>query len=175
MPANGRAGSNGGPGDDMVPVSVKVPTASLAAYDKIKVTTPSGQNGPFRIARLSTLYYRSLHLMNRFTLRVAAWAFACLPLQAADAGQQAAKKETGDTPEEKIIRDKSKAFLDAFNRGDVAALVAHYAKDAEIIHQDGGVTRGREAIQRELETFFAKNKGAKLELSCEAVRHITPE
>jgi uncharacterized protein (TIGR02246 family) len=80
-----------------------------------------------------------------------------------------------ETPEEKVIREKTKAFIEAFNRGDAAALAKHYAKDAEVLHLDGKVTKGRDAIQKELEAFLSKNKGAKLELTCEGVRGVAKD
>jgi uncharacterized protein (TIGR02246 family) len=113
--------------------------------------------------------------MSRFPLLVG-WAFVGL-LVAGHAGYADDKTKTKptDSAEDKIIREKSKAFLEAFNRGDAAAVASHYAKDGEIVDKAGKITRGREAIQKELEAFFSKNKGAKLDHSCEAVRLVTPE
>jgi uncharacterized protein (TIGR02246 family) len=112
--------------------------------------------------------------MSRFLLLAAFWF--CMPLAGdADDKPSAAKPKTSETAEDQIIREKTKAFMEAFNRGDAAALAAHYAKDGEIVDTTGKTTRGREAIQKQLESFFSKNKGAKLEQNCEAVRLVTPE
>jgi uncharacterized protein (TIGR02246 family) len=117
--------------------------------------------------------------MSRIALIALAGMFAWLPPQAArsddKSATKAAKDKAAPAADEKVIQEKARAFLEAFNRGDAAAVARHYAEDGEVIHQDGRVTRGRDAIRKDLEAFFAKNKGARLELNCEAVRSITPD
>jgi ketosteroid isomerase-like protein len=55
----------------------------------------------------------------------------------------------GCTPgvQESLPRDVTTAMETAFNRSDVAACVALYTDDAEIISEDAPVVRGRKAIQ----------------------------
>jgi uncharacterized protein (TIGR02246 family) len=99
--------------------------------------------------------------------------FALAP--ADDKPAAAGKPAEPQSAEEKIIREKVKAYLDAFNRGDAAAVAAHYAKDGEVVDKTGKITKGREAIQKELEALFANNKGVKVDQTCEAVRLVTPD
>ncbi len=115
--------------------------------------------------------------MNRFSRVGAVLGLFLLTVSvgADDKPQATDKPKEAPAAEDKVIREKSKAYLDAFNRGDAAALAAHYAKDAEVVDRAGKVTRGREAIQKELESFFSKNKGVKVEQSCDAVRQVTPD
>jgi uncharacterized protein (TIGR02246 family) len=114
--------------------------------------------------------------MSRFT---AVWALGSLFVLASSAGADdkpaAGKTNAPQTAEEKIISEKAKAYLDAFNRGDAAALAAHYAKDGEVVDRTGKVTKGREAIQKELEAYFTANKGVKAEQTCDGVRQVTPD
>jgi uncharacterized protein (TIGR02246 family) len=102
--------------------------------------------------------------------------FALLGLSALTHESRADDKvRDSQNSEEKIIQEKAKAYLEAFNRGDAAALAAHFAKDGEVVDRTGKITRGREAIQKELEAFFAKNKGVKLTQTCDSVRLVTPD
>src|SRR5262245_2624529 len=49
--------------------------------------------------------------------------------------------------EEAAIRKQDEAFSAAFNKGDLDALMALWAADAEFIREDGKVVRGRAAIR----------------------------
>jgi uncharacterized protein (TIGR02246 family) len=113
--------------------------------------------------------------MNRLAMFFCVFAAVCARPVFADDKPAADKGQAQPSAEEKTIREKSKAYVDAFNKGDAAAVAAHYAKDGEVVDRSGKTTRGREAIQKELEAYFAKNKGIKVEQSCEAVRSVTPD
>jgi hypothetical protein len=43
---------------------------------------------------------------------------------------------------EALIRQKDKAFWDAYNRCDVAAMMKHFTTDVEFYHDKGGETKG---------------------------------
>jgi uncharacterized protein (TIGR02246 family) len=113
--------------------------------------------------------------MNRVVLALVALITPVGFVNTDDKPATDAKATDSQTPEEKIIREKAKAYIEAFNRGDAAAMASHFARDGEVVDRAGKVTRGREAIQKELEAFFAKNKGVKLTQTCDAVRLVTPE
>ncbi len=48
---------------------------------------------------------------------------------------------------EQQIKDFDDQFVDAFNRGDLAALVALYAEDALLLSPDSPAERGSEAVK----------------------------
>ena len=51
-------------------------------------------------------------------------------------------------PVRQEIEQRVRAFEDAFNRGDMAALAALYTEDAALLPPDSATLTGREAIQR---------------------------
>lgn len=84
-------------------------------------------------------------------------------------------QEKPATEAEKTAQDRAKAYAAAFNQADVGKLGALYAEDVQYTADDGTTEVGREAVVKGLETFFKKNKGAKLVLNVESARFITPE
>ncbi len=67
------------------------------------------------------------------------------------------------------------AYLAAFNKGDVRALATLYADDVQFTTDDGATVSGRTAVIGNLTKFFAKNKGAKLDLKIDSARFLTPD
>jgi uncharacterized protein (TIGR02246 family) len=52
-------------------------------------------------------------------------------------------------------QDAHRQFEDAFNSGDLEALLALYTPDARLVTEAGNVVVGYDAIREELEGFFA--------------------
>jgi uncharacterized protein (TIGR02246 family) len=73
------------------------------------------------------------------------------------------------------IRGTAKAFVDAFDAGDAAAVAALWAEDADYRDEGGVFFHGRDAIQQAYAELFAENPGHKLELSVEALRQVGPD
>jgi uncharacterized protein (TIGR02246 family) len=93
----------------------------------------------------------------------AAWRLSL----AQDANKSSADREA--------IGKAATAYIAAFEKGDVDALVAQWAPDAEYIDESGKITQGREAIAALLRNNFKNLKGYKLELQTTAFRFITPD
>jgi hypothetical protein len=72
-----------------------------------------------------------------------------------------ASKETpaARRAEEKELRKAGEAFSQAFNKGDLNALVGFWTEDAEFIRESGKAYNGREAIRSLLKASLAENKG----------------
>ena len=75
----------------------------------------------------------------------------------------------------KAAQAQNATYVAAFNKGDVKALTALYAQDAEYTTDSGETIAGREAVQQGLSKFFGQNKGAKLEVQIESARFLTPD
>lgn len=93
----------------------------------------------------------------------AAWRLAL----AQDANKNSADREA--------IGKAATAYVAAFEKGDISALVAQWAPDAEYIDESGKITQGREAIAAMLRNNFKNLKGFKLDLQTTAFRFITPD
>jgi uncharacterized protein (TIGR02246 family) len=70
-------------------------------------------------------------------------------------------------PEEKAAPGKgprARAFIAAFESGDAKAVAGFWTEDGEYVNQDGRKYKGRAAIEKMYEKFFAGKKGMKLNL-----------
>jgi uncharacterized protein (TIGR02246 family) len=72
--------------------------------------------------------------------------------------------------DEQVIRQSAVKYAEAFNRGDVDALVGQYAKDAEFDEGTGEVFSGRDEIRKKLEQTFAKSPGIKMAIKIKSIR-----
>lgn len=103
-------------------------------------------------------------------LLLAALAFALLGLAASRAEDTA--QATG---EEHVIRQSVDEYCDAFNRGDVDAVMVFWSDDADYIASDGQTHRGKQVI-RDLFQDAAENlKGYKLGLSIDQLQFVKPD
>ena len=83
------------------------------------------------------------------------------------------KKEPSDA--EKAAKSQTDAYVAAFNKADAKALGALYSDDVEYTTDDGTQISGKAAVIEGLTKYLAKNKGAKLELSTDSARFISPD
>lgn len=117
--------------------------------------------------------------MSRFPLTSAALRGLCLPTAVLCAVAVTARGgETappGGNPEEAAIRAAVESYVAAYNRGDAAAVAAHWSDSGEWIDPSGQRFQGREAIQREMAATLAENQGVKIEVIDPAIRLVSPD
>jgi uncharacterized protein (TIGR02246 family) len=77
--------------------------------------------------------------------------------------------------EEQAIRATLASYVAAFNRGDAAAVAAHWSEKAEYTAPDGEKLTGRKAIQDAFTKLFAENQGLKLEVDQPLIRLEKPD
>ena len=80
--------------------------------------------------------------------------------------------EAGDD-NEATIRQAVDSYVEAFNRGDAAAVAALWHEDGEWISPGGDRIKGRDAIQAEMEAYFAEG-GGQIEVSDPQIRFLVP-
>lgn len=68
------------------------------------------------------------------------------------------------------IRKALDGFVAAFQKGDAKAVAAHWTSTGEYLGDDGANFRGREALEKEYTSLFAKNPGSKLEIEIDSIR-----
>jgi uncharacterized protein (TIGR02246 family) len=73
------------------------------------------------------------------------------------------------------IAKSAEAFIEAFHKGDAKALAAFWAADGDYTDQSGHHMKGREAIEKAFEKFFADNKGLKVRIESDSLRFVTPD
>ena len=72
---------------------------------------------------------------------------------------QAAEKKPEGGSEENAIRAAVESYVAAYNRGDAKAVASHWSESGEWISPSGQRFQGRQAIEKEMESLFAENKG----------------
>ena len=101
-------------------------------------------------------------------------AKAVAPKAAATAAPKGADATAAaDDADERAIRAGAEAFAKAYNAHDAKGLAALFALKAEIIDEDGGLTRGREAIEKEFAALFEKHPKATMQIDVDSIRVLT--
>lgn len=95
--------------------------------------------------------------------------------QAARAEREAAEKRQGNPEAESAIQRNAEAFIEAFHKGDAAALAAFWTMDGDYTDQTGRHLQGRAAIEKAFQAYFAENKGLKLRINSNSLRFVTPD
>jgi uncharacterized protein (TIGR02246 family) len=73
------------------------------------------------------------------------------------------------------IRATEKAFVEAFNRGDVKAVAELWTPNGSLTDDRGRVFKGRKAIEEEYARFFATHRGANIEVAIESIEQPTAD
>jgi uncharacterized protein (TIGR02246 family) len=82
-------------------------------------------------------------------------------------GQAPAANDASQT-----VRQAVASYADAFNKGDMAAIAAVWAPDAEYVNEEGTVTKGRDNIVALFKRYATDLKGTKLNLKVTSIRPI---
>jgi uncharacterized protein (TIGR02246 family) len=79
-------------------------------------------------------------------------------------------------PDEAAIRSNVAAYETAWNKRDIAGVLATYTPDADVVVFDGPRTAGREAIRRRLSEDLATTPPTmRISLTVTGIRPLTPE
>jgi len=98
---------------------------------------------------------------------------------AADAGapaqQPAAEGKDQSSPADQTTDDDALKYEEAYNKGDAKTLGGFFSDDVDYIDQDGAEVKGRDAMERLLADNFQQNPGAKLAITTEEIKQLTPD
>jgi uncharacterized protein (TIGR02246 family) len=81
----------------------------------------------------------------------------------------------GDPKDLAAIQKNAESFIETFQRGDAKGLAAFWAPDGDYTDQTGRHLKGRTALEKAFQQFFAENKGLKLGINSASLRFLTPE
>ena len=104
--------------------------------------------------------------MSRIALMVALAVLACRPTVAAEPERRVSDEAT--------IRKAVKSYVAAFNRGDAKAVAGHWSGQGVYVDPSGRRFQGREAIQKEYESYFSETTGQRIELGRPSIRFLAP-
>src|SRR5262245_57316997 len=100
--------------------------------------------------------------------------FAALMFSLA-AGPGPAGPPEGNAKDKEAIAKNAEAFVEAFHKGDAKALAAFWTPEGEYTLQSGRSLKGREAIEKAFQSFFAENKDLKVRIESDSLRFVAPE
>jgi uncharacterized protein (TIGR02246 family) len=86
-----------------------------------------------------------------------------------------AQPPKGDPKDMEAIAKNGETFIEAFHKGDAKALAAFWTADGDFTDEAGHHLKGREAIEKDFEAYFAENKDLKLRINSNALRFVTPD
>jgi uncharacterized protein (TIGR02246 family) len=118
---------------------------------------------PVKLALITTLLAFSLALAG-------AASAAGTPAQ-----QQAGEGKNQPSPPDQTTDDDARKYEEAYNKADAKTLAGFYSDDVDYIDQDGAEVKGRDAVQKLLADNFVQNPGAKLAITTEEVKQLTPD
>jgi uncharacterized protein (TIGR02246 family) len=155
------------------------------------VTPPLPTGGHYRYTLKATSQgkevTRQIHIAhgvdNSFDLRAEFLQAATSKAEAKQITGAGSKAPGGDAPvpvndnpkEADALLKNAEGFVEAFHKGDAAALAAFWTKDGNYTTQTGRRLEGRDAIEKAFKEYFAENKGLKLRIDSDALRFLTPE
>ena len=76
--------------------------------------------------------------------------------------------------EHALIEKAAKQFVEAYNNHDSKTIASLFSKDAEIVERDGTRFVGREDIESAFAGMFKESPKAKISLSVDSLRFVTP-
>jgi uncharacterized protein (TIGR02246 family) len=81
----------------------------------------------------------------------------------------------GDKAIHQAIQQAVASYADACNKGNLAAVAAVWASDAEYIDEAGTVTQGRDAIAALFKQYLSDLKGGKIEFKVTSIRPLSAD
>jgi uncharacterized protein (TIGR02246 family) len=93
----------------------------------------------------------------------------------ASAKQPAVEQKNQSSPANQTTDDDGRKYEEAYNKGDAKTLAKLYSDDVDYIDQDGAEVMGRDAMERLLADNFQQNPGAKLAITTEEIKQLTPD
>lgn len=86
----------------------------------------------------------------------------------------AAQQPDAERQEESAIRSAVKSYVEAFNRGDAAAVADHWSEQGTWVSPSGERFVGRDAIRHEMEAYFAEGKPPQIFITPPKIRFLAP-
>ena len=96
-------------------------------------------------------------------------------LSAVLAGVSLAQYSADTSPEKAAVLANDRAYEAAYAKADVKAMADFFTEDAQYTSEDGRTLNGRAEIEGSIRAAFQARKGAKLAITLDSVRVLSPE
>lgn len=84
--------------------------------------------------------------------------------------ESSGQDQRAQSNDEVDIRQVVQSYVEAFNRGDAAAVASHWSDDADYVSPTGDRLKGRKKIEAFLKKFFGENKDLRIEAFVSSIR-----
>ena len=91
------------------------------------------------------------------------------------AGVSLAQDSADTSPEKAAVLANDRAYEAAYAKADVKAMADFFTGDAQYTSEDGRTLSGRAEIEGSIRAAFQAKKGAKLAITLDSVRVLSPE
>jgi uncharacterized protein (TIGR02246 family) len=108
-------------------------------------------------------------------MRKLLWMSAAMAVILTGSGLVRTDSPKDTVSDEKSLQERAKALIEAFDRGDAAALAEFWTPDGDYMDELGHYFKGRQAIKKSFAKLFASEKGAKLRGHLISVNLVRPD
>lgn len=84
------------------------------------------------------------------------------------------RSEAQDDPAAADVRKANESLVKAFNAANADELAAQFLPKGELVDEEGTIYQGKQELTEAFKSFFAKFPGAKLTMSIDSVRSLSP-
>lgn len=106
---------------------------------------------------------------------VASTLFAATTLAQQASTQSAATQSAAISEDEAAIRASAQQFETNYAAGNAKALAETFLSDGEIVDPSGRTIQGREAIEKEFADIFRSQAGAKVKVTIDSIKFLSPD
>ena len=109
-------------------------------------------------------------------MRSTVWCAVIAIFPLAFAGKLAAQSAVERGPDDlAVIRQSSRDFVAAFNKGNAKAVAALWMEEGDLVDDSGQRFTGRAAIEKEYAAFFAARPSTKIEVIVDSIRLLSAD
>jgi uncharacterized protein (TIGR02246 family) len=98
---------------------------------------------------------------------------AAMPVLLLDTAPARSQKDNAEA--EAALLKKAESFVACFHKADAKGLAAHWTSDGDYTLQTGKTLKGRTAIEKAFQEFFAEHTDYKLRIDISSMRFVTPD
>lgn len=89
--------------------------------------------------------------------------------------QEQTKQASAESKELEVLKSTAEAFEKAYNAADAKAIAAQFTENAEVVDDEGNVTKGRVEIEARFASLFKEFPKARISVELTSLRQLGPD
>ena len=148
----------------------------IGFVDAWKQLLPAIRSKQYKGQRMTKLQLYTCPMLVWFTFSLVVGVNQASALEnSAETNIQSSTRNTASNLDESPVRKSTNAFVKMFNSGDAKGIAAQWTENGDYVNEQGQRFVGREAIQKEYESFFAQYPGIQIQVKVDNVKMLTPD